>query len=232
MLLSNIPRWTIVLLFVSFFCSLAYFFSLPWMPYPYAFLPKGLSVFILSILALNHCQKPTRFFLFLALVFSTAGDVFLALPDEKFFLCGLASFFVAHVFYILTFLTLIRRPLFLDPFQKNFLLLFPLFPLIMFLILKPHLNDLTLAVFVYEVIVTCMCLCSALIKSEKKFLLGGSLLFVLSDSVLAFSKFVFPFWPSQQLVWVLYYFAQLYLLLGCVKLSFEKNFLDSRHPAA
>ncbi|MFP4394869.1 MAG: lysoplasmalogenase [Anaerolineales bacterium] len=55
-----------------------------------------------ALLAYQGTTQPrlARYFL-LALIFSLAGDVFLMLPDEPFFLPGLVAFFLAHVSYIL-----------------------------------------------------------------------------------------------------------------------------------
>ncbi len=41
-----------------------------------------------------------RWLVILGLLLSLAGDVFLMLPDDRYFIFGLASFLVAHLFYI------------------------------------------------------------------------------------------------------------------------------------
>jgi uncharacterized membrane protein YhhN len=41
-----------------------------------------------------------RWLVILGLIVSLAGDVFLMLPDDRYFIFGLASFLVAHLFYI------------------------------------------------------------------------------------------------------------------------------------
>lgn len=41
-----------------------------------------------------------RWLVILGILLSLAGDVFLMLPDDRYFIFGLASFLVAHLFYI------------------------------------------------------------------------------------------------------------------------------------
>ena len=43
-------------------------------------------------------------FVMTALLFSLAGDIFLVIDGEKYFLHGLLSFLLAHIFYIIAFL--------------------------------------------------------------------------------------------------------------------------------
>lgn len=59
------------------------------------------AIIVAAILMMQgpHDARLAQFFL-LGLVFSLAGDVFLMLPGERFFLPGLIAFFIAHVFYI------------------------------------------------------------------------------------------------------------------------------------
>jgi len=42
-------------------------------------------------------------FVMTALIFSLAGDIFLVINGEKYFLQGLFSFLFAHIFYIIAF---------------------------------------------------------------------------------------------------------------------------------
>ncbi len=65
--------------------------------------PGTLILVIVAALLLMRGADNTRLALFfvLGLCFSLAGDVFLMLPDERFFIPGLISFFIAHVFYII-----------------------------------------------------------------------------------------------------------------------------------
>jgi len=69
----------------------------------YVVKPGTLILVIIAALLLMRGAGDARLALFfvLGLCFSLAGDVFLMLPGERFFIPGLISFFVAHVFYII-----------------------------------------------------------------------------------------------------------------------------------
>jgi uncharacterized membrane protein YhhN len=60
-------------------------------------------LFILVALVQKDPLSPYFAFVVTGLVFCLAGDVFLALPQKKAFMVGLASFLVGHVFYVIGF---------------------------------------------------------------------------------------------------------------------------------
>lgn len=68
----------------------------------YVVKPATLVAIIIAALLMMRGPHDARLGLFFVagLVFSLAGDVFLMLPGERFFLPGLSAFFVAHVCYI------------------------------------------------------------------------------------------------------------------------------------
>ncbi|MFQ5446207.1 MAG: lysoplasmalogenase [Saprospiraceae bacterium] len=142
----------------------------------------------------NHPSKFSRFVL-AGLVCSIAGDTFLMFGKEIYFLLGLGSFLLAHICYITAF-TLFpgfksgavrRQPLLTLPFL-----------LFLFLINRSLWNDLPVAfvvpVLAYSATITLMALSSLnMARRVKKFtgmvLLWGALLFVLSDTMIAFERF-------------------------------------------
>jgi len=69
----------------------------------YVVKPGTLILVIIAALLLMRGAPDERLALFfvLGLCFSLAGGVFLMLPGERFFIPGLISFFIAHVFYII-----------------------------------------------------------------------------------------------------------------------------------
>ena len=60
------------------------------------------SLFILSAAIQPHQIVPYYRFILTGLIFCLGGDVFLALPRQKMFLCGLVSFLLGHLFYSFT----------------------------------------------------------------------------------------------------------------------------------
>ena len=71
----------------------------------YIFKPATLIAFVLGAWLLGQRVGGSRLALWFvaALVFSLAGDIFLMLPDEKWFVPGLLAFLVGHVCYIIGF---------------------------------------------------------------------------------------------------------------------------------
>lgn len=143
-----------------------------------------------------------------ALVFSVAGDAWLMLSG--FFIHGLVSFLIAHLFYIALF--------------KQGVAWFPSKPVLgaslaygaaMYAYLLPHLGaGLQIPVAVYVFFIALMGAQAigraiALQTPSARWVAAGSLLFMASDSLLAINKFVSPI-PLSPL-WILgtYFAAQL-----------------------
>jgi alkylglycerol monooxygenase len=145
-----------------------------------------------------------------ALAFSVAGDAWLMFPG--FFVQGLASFLIAHLFYIALF----KQGVSWFP-SKAVLAVSLAFGATMYAYLLPHLGaGLQIPVAVY---VFCIALMGAqaigraiaIQTAASRWVAVGAVLFMASDSLLAINKFV-SLIPLSQL-WVLgtYFAAQLML---------------------
>lgn len=165
-------------------------------------------------------SKLKKWILF-ALFFSWAGDVLLLFvaDNPNFFLAGLVSFLITHIFYII-FFHLIRVHQDVKP--KPFLLI----PVLVYYValitfLSSHLGDMKLPVRIYGVVI-CFMLMLALhmlyIKNKNAGLLMmiGALLFVLSDSTLAINKFYNSFNGAGILIMLTYGIAQLLIVQGAI----------------
>lgn len=156
----------------------------------------------------------------LGLLFSSAGDVFLELDsqsaDADLFVPGLVAFLVAHLIYITAFYrsnldykhaTAIAVPVAMYYFSIMGVLLPEL----------PHV--LVVPVLIYGLAISVMALLAILRsfsdqtcgRTSRYCSLIGSLVFVLSDSILAINKFAFPIQNAHFYVMVTYYFGQTYL---------------------
>lgn len=140
------------------------------------------------------------------LLFSLLGDTLLMLVGkfgELFFMAGLLAFLTAHIFYMTAF---VKYPRFRSGlvFQKNWLLL----PLLAFLAsfvgyLLPNLAGiLRVAVPIYATFITGMALAGINmgLRAERPastLITAGVLLFMLSDSLIALTKFQFPDWKGN-----------------------------------
>jgi len=135
-----------------------------------------------------------NWFIILALSCGCAGDIFLMLKDK--FMHGMLAFFLGHIFYIISFLSLITN---IFAFPLWGLLLF--IPVILILLLtypnfRNNLDDLKLPVHGYLIVIFIMHISGVLLLAEftllnlSFFLVWlGSILFILSDSLIAIDNF-------------------------------------------
>lgn len=198
-----------------------------WLTVHRIFKPLGVG-FALIFIALRSYSMPAsgsksfkkheKKLLLAALAFSVAGDAWLMFPS--FFIQGLASFLVAHLFYIALF--------------KQGVSWFPSKPILaaclaygaaMYAYLLPNLsNGLQIPVAVYIFFIALMGAQAmgravALKTSASKWVAIGSLLFMASDSLLAINKFVSPI--SLSPLWILgsYFAAQLFIAKNYLRVS-------------
>lgn len=157
----------------------------------------------------------------LALFFSWAGDVLLLFQDKDavFFLAGLASFLLAHIFYIVFFHTV--------RIAEN-VKSYPIFLVILVVYyggliwwLDPYLGDMKLPVRIYGIVISFMCMLALHMlfipnKLAGRCMMLGALLFVISDTVLAINKFYQPFDLSGLVIMLTYGFAQLLIVTGAI----------------
>ncbi len=129
------------------------------------------------------------------LLFSVAGDVFLMLRGSTYFLFGLSSFLIAHIFYILTFYGFSK-------FKHGLVFRKPVstLPVIAFLglflaMVYPNVPaQLGAPVFIYSLVIALMVMSAInlfgrITATAAKTILGGAVLFLISDSILACEKF-------------------------------------------
>jgi alkylglycerol monooxygenase len=163
---------------------------------------------------LGLADKPHRFAVLLVagLTASLAGDAFLMFPG--FFIPGLVSFLVAHIFYIALF----KQGIAWFPSGRALAITLG-FGGAMYAFLYNGLNPvLKVAVAAYVVVIALMAAQAvgrALASRDKHAMAVavGASFFMLSDSMLATNKFAFEFPMAQFWVLATYYVAQ--LLIAC-----------------
>lgn len=182
-----------------------------------------LGVYYLCAVARGHRSTA----LIAAMVFSLAGDVLLLLAKrtESYFILGLASFLIAHVFYIFAY----RQhrgdnsPNELQGVQRIRLA----FPVILagtglVVVLYPVLGNLRTPVVLYAVVLVAMVL-QALFRFGRTvapsfwLVFTGALLFMLSDSLIAINKFLTPLDHAEVLIMTTYIAAQFFIIYGLLK---------------
>ena len=155
-----------------------------------------------------------------ALLLSAAGDAFLSRDGEPAFLGGLASFLAAHVVYIVLFYGAgAGLPHVFDgPWRTVLALAMAAYAATMIALLLPRVDQgLREPIAAYALAILAMGL-SAL-TLDVPAVLAGSLLFMVSDGILAAEKFILPATsplqrPLRYTVWITYAAAQVSITLG------------------
>jgi len=154
-----------------------------------------------------------------ALFFSWAGDVLLMFQQHSsvFFLLGLSSFLVAHLFYIF-FFHRIRK-------EQNIksrlwtLLVVAAYYSVLVALLSPWLGEMRLPVRVYGLVISFMLLLALHMfyldnKTAGRYMAVGAILFVISDSILAINKFWEPVPAGDVMIMLTYGLAQFCIVYG------------------
>lgn len=159
-------------------------------------------------------------------LFSWTGDLFMMFASEfLFFVLGIFSFLVAQVLYAFMFLRTInisgkkpflkKRPVWLIPYL--------IFGLIIYILLFPHLNEvLRVAIFIYMSAILVMSV-MALNRYGNghpvsfRWVFVGSVLFVLSDTLIAINRFLMEIPYEGLFVMSTYIAAQYLIMMGILK---------------
>ncbi|HNF49303.1 MAG TPA: lysoplasmalogenase [Chitinophagales bacterium] len=166
----------------------------------------GSKILLMPLLALFLVSKvkSNNKLILSALFFSWLGDIFLMFPRNEYseqmqkllFIFGLASFLIAHVFYIFTFLNEINSVKKVSLIVENPYLVLPFLVFLFFLLyfLFPYLKDMKLPVVVYGSIINLMALMALnrknlVIASSFYLVFIGALLFMISDTTIAVNVF-------------------------------------------
>jgi uncharacterized membrane protein YhhN len=169
-------------------------------------------------LTINNLKK----WILLALFFSWAGDVLLMfVPKDKiFFLLGLSSFLLAHIFYIVFFHHVrVKEKIKGNPWLMVAVVIYYA---ALITLLSPYLADMKIPVLVYGVVISFMLMLAMHMlfiknKTAGKWKMFGALLFVMSDSILAINKFYHSFEAAGILIMLTYGLAQLFIAEGSAR---------------
>lgn len=144
--------------------------------------------------------------LIVALVLSLLGDVYLMLPADLF-VAGLASFLLAHLAYVATFAA---------PTGPRLLaagaVALVTSPVATRVLRNVDATPVRVAVASYMLVIAMMV--GSAIASGSLVAASGAILFLTSDSLIAWNRFVKPFAGAQAAIMVTYHLAQLALTLS------------------
>lgn len=200
-------------------------FMYPWLEY----ISKPLIVLSLILFVLQQTKGQSHRFkkwIIIALFFSWFGDIFLMFTNnsENFFLLGLISFLLSHVFYIIAFTIPVHKPFDVPLYKKHtWIMILPYaFAFYVFSELKGDLGDMALPVLIYVTVISTM-LAVALNRygkvssSSYNWILFGAIAFVASDTVLALNKFQNEIDYARYMIMLSYMFAQYSISRGAVQ---------------
>ncbi|MCF8261424.1 MAG: lysoplasmalogenase [Melioribacteraceae bacterium] len=167
-------------------------------------------VYLIIILLFNTTGIVTNF-LFIGLFLCGIGDVLLA-NEKDTFLYGLLSFLIAHVFYIIAFLSVSKIHL------NYFLFILPLISIVLLYgfraKLKKHFIPISFYLLVLNLLHFSGYSFSYTINDFSAFY--GVIIFILSDLILAFDRFVFKIKFAQLMILSFYFLAQYLIVKGLV----------------
>ena len=148
----------------------------------------------------------------IGLVFCLGGDVFLMLP-AKYFIMGLVSFLIGHIFYIAAFATDGGLQL------SWWLLPVAVYGVIIYSVLHPHLGKMRGPVIAYVLVILTMAWqaltrWSMLQTTGALLAAAGAVTFVVSDSTLALDRFREKFRSARVIVLTTYWLAQWLIALS------------------
>lgn len=177
-----------------------------------------------------HQRFSSKKILLVALILSWIGDIILLFADkgELYFIGGLIAFLLSHIFYILLFNKQLK--MYLKKSRTIYwigITSIIIYLLVMMVVLMPYLGDLLLPVFVYAMTISIMLLFAlkGFLNWQKPaniYIFIGAIIFVASDSVLAFDKFYAAIPYSSFFIMSTYLAAQYLIVIGILKLNEKK----------
>jgi uncharacterized membrane protein YhhN len=180
-----------------------------------------------------HTQIKGRFAkrLLIGLIFSLIGDVFLMFVDvdDTFFILGLISFLLAHLCYVSAFYLDYKWNSSIEKKSTWIaLIIFGIFCFAFYLYLRPYLGALKIPVMVYAFVISLMAIMAVNRKGRVNsisfnLIFIGAIFFLISDSVLAYNKFVMPFRGAGMLIMATYMIAQYLITVGAVERKLKKH---------
>nr|WP_124221556.1 lysoplasmalogenase [Aquisalibacillus elongatus] len=194
--MKNLLTWLIII------SAILYIFIIPDWPLGIKLIFKVIPMILIiwyAFLKLPKHRLFVHYAVIIGLVFSAIGDVTL-----HWFIVGLSAFLIAHVFYLIGFLT---------QWRTSFVRSITIVPFIIYsyilgngILQSITDNTLVIPVMVYIIVITAMAW--AAVMARNVYAIIGALLFVISDSILAWNMFVTNVPYSGIWIMTTYYSAQ------------------------
>jgi len=162
---------------------------------------------------------------FAGLIFSLIGDVLLIYSgaDVFLFLYGLVSFLLAHILYSSAFFRDFKNNPRESKYYGNLMLfIMGVYSLSYYSWIRDYLNNFRIPVLAYIFVISIMVILAAY-RYRRVNLLSyrlicfGAVFFVISDSALAFKKFVEPYSFDVTFIMLTYMLAQYLITVGTIE---------------
>jgi len=172
---------------------------------------------LLHFISASKAYPGWRMYVVMALVFSWFGDIFMISSD--WFIAGLVSFLIAHVFYIVAYQNTGAASGELRPLD---IIKFALYGAVLIWIIYPGLGEMLIPVLVYAAVLLSMGIWAhkrrgATTASSFILVATGVILFALSDGMIAVNKFAFKIPAERILIMSTYIAAQYLIIQGLLK---------------
>lgn len=186
-------------------------------------LTKPLIISTLAAIYLSAVSTPKKLYkdaVLMGLFFSWIGDILI--QNDGYFIPGLLSFLIAHIFYIFFFSSTQSANTSFFKLRPVMLIAVIAYLTELMILLWPHLGGMKIPVFIYGITISTM-LSAAFWQYQKLdnttaiYLIIGAGFFVASDSILALNKFKKQFDWAGIYIMSTYILAQLFIVLGAIR---------------
>ncbi|WP_432352023.1 lysoplasmalogenase [Sporosarcina sp. A2] len=195
-----------VLLTLITVIGLIYIFLIPEEPVGFKIAMKLVPMILIILYGATNTSRVSSLYkktILVGLVVSMVADAAI-----YWFMAGLATFFVAHLFYIFAFRTASRKSIPL--FAAIPLILYGLFMVIWIAVPQMASGELLLGMAIIAYILVLLVMGWVAIRTRLPLVIIGSLLFICSDSFLAIDRFVIELPARDALIMITYYAAQVF----------------------
>ncbi len=183
-------------------------------------------IFLFTYLAtVTRLTGTFRKLIFAGLCFSFIGDCVLMLSGKSphFFTAGLVSFLIAHILYSIAFYRDFKNdPMAPKKYGNAMLFIMGVFSISYYTFLRNYLGEMRLPVLIYIFVISMMAILAGyrymrVNMASFNMIFIGAIFFVISDSALAYNKFVSTYPYSGVLIMGTYMIAQYLITMGAIE---------------
>ena len=208
------------------FFAVLFIAVMPMFPFAYSYIAKTIPIALLVALTAISSRRTIAVSFTLGFVFSAAGDITLELDRARYFIHGMAFFACAHIAYLSGFVRMRKLDL------PGLVLTITAGGYVAYIasLIFANLGHLTIPVFMYMIIIFAMVASASFSGPLRPLALVGALLFTLSDSLIAYDKFVQHFASARTAIMATYYLGQLCIALGVMDAASRRRIFTFYSP--